>query len=130
MVKFICNKLGRDKGLQGFASEKITLHYQLLQGNELCVALKEKLVEEAIEVQEACNEQEIIAELADVLEVIDGLCKAYDISLEQVIVEKEKRNQDRGGFETGLYIETIEMDKDNPRIEHFRKSPKKYPEIL
>ena len=130
MVKFVCNKLGRDKGLQGFASEKITPHYQLLQGNELCVALKEKLIEEAIEVQEACNQQEIIAELADVLEVVDGLCKAYDISLEAVIVEKKKRNQERGGFETGLYIETIEMDKDNPKIEHFRKSPKKYPEIL
>ena len=130
MVKFICNKLGRDKGLQGFASEKITPHYQLLQGDELCVALKEKLIEEAIEVQEACNQEEIIAELADVLDVIDGLCKANDISLHKVIVEKETRYQERGGFKAGLFVESIEMDEDNPKVEHFRKLPKKYPEIL
>ena len=92
MAKFKCNKIGRDKGLEGFKSEGITPQYKLLSGNELCKALKDKLVEEAHEVQDAGNMQEVIAELADVLEVIDGLYKAYGISAKEVIQEKEKKN--------------------------------------
>src|SRR5580658_3328039 len=127
MPKFKCYKIGRDNGLEGFKSEGIVAQYKHLSGQELGKALQEKLVEEAHEVQEAKNVHELIAELADVLEVVDGLYNAYGISAEQVMQEKEKRYRERGGFKTGLYIETIEMSDDNPRVEHFRKSPKKYP---
>lgn len=129
MAKFSCNKIGRDKGLEGFKAEGITAHYKMLTGNELSAELKNKLVEEAGEVHEASTVQEVIAELADVLEVIDGLCKAYGISIEDIAIEKERKYRERGGFQTGLYIETIEMADDNPKVKHFRKSPDKYPEI-
>ncbi len=129
MAKFILKKIGRDKGVEAFKSQNITPDYKLLQGRALGVELQRKLIEEAHEVQEAQARAEIIGELADVLEVIDGLCLAYAIPKEIVLEEKEKRRQDRGGFEKGLYIETIEMDDANPRAAHFRKSPTKYPEI-
>ena len=128
MIKFLCNKLGRDKGLEGFAAQAITPHYKILIGKDLCNALKNKLLEEAYETQEA-NEQEITAELADVLEVIHGLCRAYGISVQKVEQIREQKYQERGGFEKGLYIETLEMETTNPKVEHFRKSPLKYPEI-
>ncbi len=129
MVKFSCKKLGRDKGLEGFKSQNIKPIYKMLTGDELCEALKNKLIEESHEVCEANDRQEIIDELADVLEVVSGLCKAYRVSIQEIELAKEKKYNDRGGFETGLYIETLEMDETNPRIEHFRKSPHKYPEI-
>ena len=100
MARFKCNKIGRDKGLEGFKTEGITPQYKLLSGQELCKALKDKLVEEAHEVREASNVQELVGELADVLEVIDGLYTAYGISAEHVMQEKEKRYQGRGGFQT------------------------------
>ncbi|OQA36048.1 MAG: hypothetical protein BWY54_00301 [Candidatus Dependentiae bacterium ADurb.Bin331] len=129
MITFICNKLGRDKGLEGFKSENIVLHYKILSGAELCTALKNKIVEEAHEVNEASTQQELIAELADVLEVVDGLCKVYGISANDLQLIKKEKKQERGSFEKGLYIETIEMNDDNPKVQHFRASPTKYPEI-
>lgn len=129
MIKFLCNKLGRDKGLEGFKSQGITPQYKLLSGDELCEALKAKLVEETQEVCDAYGRQEMIAELADVLEVINGLCKAYDIASQDVERARIEKYNDRGGFEKGLYVESLEMDEANPRVGHFRKSPEKYPEI-
>jgi predicted house-cleaning noncanonical NTP pyrophosphatase (MazG superfamily) len=129
MIKFSCKKLGRDKGLEGFKAQNITPIYKLLSGNELCEALVHKLIEESHEVGEARDRQEIIDELADVLEVVTGLCKAHGVSIKEVEQAKEKKCSERGGFEKGLYIETLEMDETNPRIEHFRKSPEKYPEV-
>ncbi|MFA6066468.1 MAG: nucleoside triphosphate pyrophosphohydrolase [Candidatus Babeliaceae bacterium] len=129
MIKFLCNKLGRDKGLESFKAEGITPKYKLLSGNELREALKHKLIEESYEIRDADDCQEVIAELADVLEVVDGLCKAYGISAKDIEKVKEKKYQERGGFATGLYIETLEMENDNPKVQHFRASPDKYPEV-
>lgn len=128
-IKFACKKIGRDKGLEGFKAEGVTPHYQILTGDALCQALQHKLIEEAHEVQDTSNRQEVTAELADVLEVVDGLCSAYNISMQDVLKEKERKCQDRGGFQKGLYIDSLEMDESNPKVAHFRKSPDKYPEI-
>lgn len=128
MIKFICNKLGRDKGVDGFKAEKITPHYKIISGNELKNALKHKLIEECFEVRSARTDEELIVELADVLEVIDGLCRAYDISAQQLTNVKEKKRRERGGFEKGIYLETLEMEATNPKVNHFRATPGKYPE--
>ena len=129
MVKFIGNKLGRDKSLECLSADGITCYYRYISGHELRNALQKKLVEEAQEVHDTNDKQEIIDELADVLEVIDGLCKAYDISMDEVLKEKAARKEARGGFETGWYLETFEMDENNPRAKYFRTYPHKYPEI-
>lgn len=129
MVKFIGNKLGRDKSLELLKADGVIPQYRYISGDELRVALQRKLVEEAQEVHDAADHQEVIDELADVLEVIDGLCKAYEISMDDVRKEKEARRERRGGFETGWYLETFQMAEDNPRIAYFRKTPEKYPEV-
>jgi hypothetical protein len=54
---------------------------------------------------------------------------AHGISIKEIEKAKEKKYQKLGGFENGLYIETIEMEESNPKVMHFRKSPNKYPEI-
>jgi predicted house-cleaning noncanonical NTP pyrophosphatase (MazG superfamily) len=129
MVKFLGDKLGRDKSLKRLEAEGVTCQYRYVSGDELRQALQRKIVEEAEEVQETNDKQEIVNELADVLEVIDGLCKAYEISMADVLKEKAKRYETRGGFETGWYLETFEMDANNPKINYFRGAPHKYPEI-
>ena len=70
MAKFMCNKLGHDKDLETFKSEEIAVQYRLLDERELQSALKNKLIEEANEVQKAETRSDIIAELADVLDWI------------------------------------------------------------
>ena len=128
MIKFRCNKLGRDKSLQGFESEGLIAHYKILAGKELCHELKHKLIEEAEEVKDTQELGELTAELADVLEVIDGLCKAYGIDADELARIKEEKKRERGGFEEGFYVEAIEMDESSPKVKHFRASPEKYPE--
>lgn len=128
-IKFLCNKLGRDKGAEMFKTEGITPRYRTISGQELREALKCKLMEEAHEVCESNSAQELTAELADVLEVVDALCKAYALNREDVEQVKQKKYRERGGFEEGFYLESLKMDEGHPRVKHFRADPKKYPEV-
>ena len=60
-------------------------------------ALREKLVEEAQEAA-AADSTELVAELADLCEVMDTLMAVYGIDREAVLVEQRQRRSDRGGF--------------------------------
>lgn len=128
-VIFLCNKLGRDKDLENFKAQGIVPKYKMLSGDEWRAELQRKLIEEVTEVSEAKNAEEITDELADILIVIHGLCKAHGISIEDLERIKQKKYVQRGGFEQGLYIERLEMESSNPKVRHFRASPNKYPEI-
>jgi len=128
IVKFFCNKLGRDKDLAVDKAAEVCPTYRYLDREELQNALKNKLIEEATEVTVAVRKEEIISEIADVLLVIDGLCKAYGIEKSELLTKKEKHYQQRGGFETGYYVEYIEMTEDNPEIVYFRANADRYPE--
>lgn len=46
--------------------------------------LKGKLVEEANEFKWSCTDDQNIEEIADVLEVIRGVCKLYDLGLDDL----------------------------------------------
>lgn len=71
-------------------------------------ALRAKLLEEAQEAQTAPGEQ-LIAELADVLEVLQALVKAYDMSWEDIEREAERKHAERGGFDRRLFLEYIDQ---------------------
>ena len=66
--------------------------------------LKRKLVEESLEVLDAENSEDLITELADVLEVIDGILQQQDINLQEVLKKKRKKRDKVGGFERGIYL--------------------------
>lgn len=129
MPKFVCNKLSRDKTLENMHSEGISTTHSMLSGQRLYDELNKKLLEETNEVIDARERSDIISELADVLEVIDGICAAHKITRDEIDVVKNAIAQKRGGFKTGLFVEVIAMDEGNPRVAHFRKSPEKYPEL-
>ncbi len=129
MIKFLCNKLVRDNTVKRLEAHSISSEYRTISGDELRLALKNKLIEESAEVEDAKNDQELIAELADVLEVIDGICETYGISKEAVLKKKDEAFAARGGFKKGCFVEVFTMAEGNPRIEYYRSAPKKYPEI-
>ncbi|HEV2601459.1 MAG TPA: nucleoside triphosphate pyrophosphohydrolase [Candidatus Babeliales bacterium] len=131
-VKFICNKLSRDKTVANMESTGITTNHTILTGTALIAALNKKLVEEAHEVIEAFsgdNRNEMISELVDVLDLIDALRKTHNITMDEIKEVQKATHLKRGGYENGIFMETIEMEEDNPWVTHFRKSPEKYPEI-
>lgn len=61
-------------------------------------ALLEKLIEEAQEAAGA-SPQKLIAELADLYEVINAVMTAYGIEHQLVLEEQERKRAERGGFE-------------------------------
>lgn len=65
------------------------------------ISLKDKLLEE---VREFC-EAENIEELADILEVIDGICLAHGFSREEIEKTKNIKRSERGGFEGKVILE-------------------------
>ena len=66
-------------------------------------ALENKLLEE---VQELRNkEQPALVQIAYMQEILDTLMKAYKISPEEIIAERKKKMEERGGFEKQLFLE-------------------------
>jgi predicted house-cleaning noncanonical NTP pyrophosphatase (MazG superfamily) len=72
-------------------------------------ALREKLVEEASEAA-AAEGDHLVAELADLCEVMDALMASYGISAEAVRAEQERRRAARGGFAQRLCLLWTESD--------------------
>lgn len=72
-----------------------------LSGEKLRLALKEKLVEEALELKEA---DDIYEELADVLEVVDAVIQQYGIDRLKLEKVKNEKHERVGGFSKGYYL--------------------------
>jgi predicted house-cleaning noncanonical NTP pyrophosphatase (MazG superfamily) len=70
-------------------------------------ALLAKLVEEAQEVQ-AATPEELLTELADVLEVFDTILATQGLTLAQVQAVQLHRHHTRGGFESRLQLDWVE----------------------
>ena len=70
--------------------------------------LRAKLLEEAHEAQAAPDGQ-LASELADVLEVLQALAVAHDMSWEEVVSEASRKCAKRGGFDRRIFLEYVEQ---------------------
>lgn len=113
----IYNKLVRDKMIDIYKHDvenKIsTSAYSVryMDKVETLEKLKDKLLEEAQEVFEAYNKDDkthLKEEIADVIEVIDAILYHNDISLQEVLAIRDAKKEKKGGFEKGLYLESID----------------------
>jgi predicted house-cleaning noncanonical NTP pyrophosphatase (MazG superfamily) len=116
------NKLVRDKVPYNIEHGGEIVNKVQISGEELIKALSEKLIEESFEVLDAIDQDAIINELADVMEVVDGVISQLKVSREEL---KEKQNQKRkkaGGFNRGFILSKTEnplpskrqIDTDTP----------------
>lgn len=126
--RFGVHKLIRDKSIERMEKRNISCTFRILNTQEYHAELKRKLEEEAAEVVAATTRDEILDELADVLEVISALAIEQGSSLEKIEEIRETRYAERGGFEKRLYGESIEMAADHPDVKNFQGQPHKYPE--
>ncbi len=90
-----------------------------MEPEETLLRLKDKLVEESQEVFDAFNELDkthLKEELADVIEVVDAILFHNKISLEEVLAFRDAKKEKKGGFETGLFLESIDyIDGKEPK---------------
>jgi predicted house-cleaning noncanonical NTP pyrophosphatase (MazG superfamily) len=124
-MKIVYNKLVRDKMIdiwkQDIEDKRSATGYsaRYMEKAETLERLKDKLIEESQEVFEAYNEKDkthLKEEIADVIEVIDAILYHNDITLSEVLAIRDAKKEKKGGFETGLFLESIDyIDGKEPK---------------
>jgi predicted house-cleaning noncanonical NTP pyrophosphatase (MazG superfamily) len=124
-MKIFYNKLIRDKMIDIYKHDvenKITASdyaVRYMEKEETLERLKDKLLEEAREVFEAYGKEDntqLKEEIADVIEVIDAILYHNDISLDEVLKLRDAKKEKKGGFESGLFLESIDyLDGKEPQ---------------
>lgn len=99
----IYNKLVRDNIPEIIEKNGKAAKLRKLNDEEYKIALYEKLREEVAELIEAEN----VEEMADVLEVLESICKLHGFSEDEVLKEKERKAKSNGGFDKRLLLEAV-----------------------
>ncbi len=124
-MRIVYNKLVRDKMIDIYkhdVEERISAggySVRYMEKEETLERLKDKLLEEAKEVFEAYGENDkshLKEEIADVIEVIDAILYHNNIELKEVLALRDAKKEKKGGFETGLFLESIDyFDGKEPK---------------
>ena len=101
----IFNKLVRDKIPEIIESNNEVAIYRILESNEYKQELYKKLLEEANEVINSKNSNDLIVELADVLEVLRAIANLENKELDDIIEFANKKELKRGGFSKRIFLE-------------------------
>lgn len=98
-------KLVRDKIPEIIKQDGRVPLVRQIHGDDLKLALTEKLQEEVQEFIGAKNDSEKLEELADVLEVVFGITKHLGYSQEELMSLRAEKREARGGFDNGIFYE-------------------------
>ena len=104
----IYNKLVRNKIPDIIVSNGGKPSIRILTDEEYRVELVNKLKEEYKEVENATNKEEILEECADVMQVLEDIVKLNGGTLEEIIKIKKKKEEKRGGFDSKVFLESVE----------------------
>lgn len=108
----IYNKLVRDKIPEIIEADGSKAETRQLTDKEVVKELQIKAVEEATELSEAQDKEEITKEMSDVLEIIHSLSERLNVSMNEIERIRQIRAEKRGGFKKGIYlIRTYREDK-------------------
>jgi len=81
-----------------------------IEGSELKDAIGYKILEETYELFEEWKKQDkdgILKESADLLEIVLSGLSQYGIGLEELLEKRMQRQRSRGGFEKGIFLESV-----------------------
>lgn len=117
MSEIAYNKLVRDlvPGILTDLGKIVT--FKRLEDDELAKALKDKVIEEAYELNKADTELDIIDEIADVLTVLEAVAEHYDISWKTIIKYATSKCRAKGGFDNGCYLMSV-VDVKKSEVEN------------
>jgi predicted house-cleaning noncanonical NTP pyrophosphatase (MazG superfamily) len=98
------NKLVRDKIPTIIGANGSVAHTKILNDDDYLEALKNKLVEEAIEVKQT----PVPEELADVMEVVYAIAKQLNISLSEIEKLRQNKNKTNGSFDNHIFLRSVD----------------------
>lgn len=100
------NKLVRDRIPEIIENNGEEPIVRILGDEEYRTELIKKLNEEYDEVV-AASDEEVIEELADMLEVMESIAELHNKTLDDIILVKENKKNNRGGFSKKLFLEGV-----------------------
>lgn len=100
------NKLVRDRIPEIIENNGEEPIVRILEDKEYRIELIKKLNEEYDEVV-AASDEEVIEELADMLEVMESIAELHNKTLDDIILVKENKKNKRGGFSKKLFLEGV-----------------------
>ncbi|MEH6942043.1 nucleoside triphosphate pyrophosphohydrolase [Bacillus sp. JJ722] len=103
MTEKIYNKLVRDYIPQIIKENNNVPFTYVATEEEVKPLLLHKLLEELEEFKVTPNEEE----LADILEVIDGIAHAFHLNMDKVLMIKANKLEKRGGFKERIVLEKV-----------------------
>jgi len=103
-MKILHGKLIRDRIPEILTKKGISFQLEEVAGEKLLAVLKQKLLEEAQEADDASSREELLAELADLQEVIDALLVQSKSSAAELRRLQDKKRAERGAFEKGFCL--------------------------
>jgi predicted house-cleaning noncanonical NTP pyrophosphatase (MazG superfamily) len=112
-MEIIYNKLIRDKIPEKISQDKgCSSVTRVLSEQEYKKALEDKLLEEYNEFISAKTNNERIAELVDLYQILIDLTKLEGLSVEELSIKADEKRLIRGGFSKRIFLEkTVEPDK-------------------
>lgn len=131
MRRFYFEKLVRDKVVANCIDDPTVLHvqYKTLDDAAYRRALIAKAAEEAAEIPEGdVDRAEVLAELADLQNVVDALRDSAGFTEAEVRAAADAKTLKKGAFELRQYIEYVDLADDSAWVGIFRKQPDKYRE--
>lgn len=101
------NKLVRDRIPEVITSNGGIPKVRRLPASKLAAALKDKLLEESAELWQAKTRDDVVAEMADIREILDALCVQSEIDPREVAKVQRAKRAKRGGFVEGLWLVSV-----------------------
>ncbi len=126
-LRFRVEKLIRDNLPQIMRDQGLTVFDRRLDDAAYVAALKDKLVEEALEAQAATDASDLTDELADLSEVIQALAAANGVALEEIETRRLIKRAERGGFDDRVYNAAVEAETGLPAADYYLARPSQYP---
>lgn len=105
--KFVLKKAVRDLSPQLMDKESIKYYIFTQDDKQFLESLKKKLLEEAQEVSETKNLQELKEELADIYTIILEILKRSHITFEELEETMHNKNVQRGAFSKNMFLDYI-----------------------
>ena len=126
-MRFRVQKLIRDRLPAIMRAQGLQVFDRRLNDAEFIAALKDKLVEEAQEVGAATSQDDLIDELADVMEVIAALADASGVTTGEIEARRQAKRAERGGFDERVFNAAVEARDGLPAAEYYLARPMHYP---
>jgi predicted house-cleaning noncanonical NTP pyrophosphatase (MazG superfamily) len=110
MSREVHNKLIRDKIPEILIAKRLKFKVSKLNNKQFSKALKNKLLEEVVELKDAKTKKELLNELADVKEVFEAILKDDKISMKDVAKRQQRKRAERGGFDKKLFLRYVDKE--------------------